>query len=93
MRRVPGETHLADHLTKGKTWRELDASVRCVGGRMKVIKSSTYMVTKGIGWKGRSGFTVYSEVQRCAREQSNTLQYRFDEVSGARGKSDAASEW
>ena len=40
MRRVPGEHHLADHLTKGKSWREIDDSIREVGGRMRVSQGN-----------------------------------------------------
>ena len=35
MRRVPGTLNLADHLTKGKTWREVEQLVKKVGCRME----------------------------------------------------------
>ena len=43
MRSVPGEQHLADHMTKGKSWREIDGLTR--GGR----------ATQGTNASGRSG--------------------------------------
>ena len=36
MRRVPGEHNLADHLTKAKSWHEIDKMIRGVAGRREV---------------------------------------------------------
>ena len=36
MKRVLGEQHLAEHLTQGKSWSEIDEFIRGVGGHMKV---------------------------------------------------------
>ena len=36
MRRIPGEQHLADHLTKGKAWHQIEMLIRGVGEIMKV---------------------------------------------------------
>ena len=36
MRRIPGEQHLADHLTKGKAWHQIEMLIRGVAGIMKV---------------------------------------------------------
>ena len=36
MRRIPGEQNLADHLTKGKAWYQIETLIRGVGGFMKV---------------------------------------------------------
>ena len=51
-RRVPGEVHLADHFTNGKSWREIDDLIRGVGGRMQVREGN-----KGNehGWKKWQG--------------------------------------
>ena len=40
MRRVPREQNLADHLTNGKSWREIDDLIRGVGARMKVSQGN-----------------------------------------------------
>ena len=40
MRRVPREQNLADHLTKGKSLREIDDFIRGVGGRMQVSQDN-----------------------------------------------------
>ena len=47
-----GKHHLVDHLTKGKSWREIDDFIRGVGGRMKVSEGN-----KGNehGWKRWQG--------------------------------------
>ena len=36
MRRIPGEQNLADHLTKGKAWYQIESLIRGVGGIMKM---------------------------------------------------------
>ena len=36
MRRIPGEHNLADHLTKGKAWHQIETLIRGVGGIMKM---------------------------------------------------------
>ena len=36
MRRIPGEQNLADHLTKGKAWHQIEKLIRGVGGIMKM---------------------------------------------------------
>ena len=36
MRRIPGEQNLADHLTKGKAWHQIETLIRGVGGIMKM---------------------------------------------------------
>ena len=36
MRRIRGEQNLADHLTMGKPWHEIEALIRGVGGIMKM---------------------------------------------------------
>ena len=36
MRRIPGERNLADHLTKGKAWHQIEMLIRGVGGIMKM---------------------------------------------------------
>ena len=36
MRRIPGEQNLADHLTKGKAWHQIEMLIRGVGGIMKM---------------------------------------------------------
>ena len=91
IRRVPGTLDLSDHLTKGKTWREIDELVRGVGGIMKVIKSGKDDGSKGAGWRGISEFAVDSEVR--AAQGSEATQYSFSQISGAPcGMSDAASE-
>ena len=36
MKRIPGEQNLADHLTKGKAWHQIEMLIRGVGGIMKV---------------------------------------------------------
>ena len=53
MRLVPGEQHLADHLTKGKSWRKFDDSIRRAGGRMKV--SHCHQGNEHGGRSGREG--------------------------------------
>ena len=35
MRRIPGEQNLADHLTKGEAWHQIEMLIRGVGGIMK----------------------------------------------------------
>ena len=45
MRRVPGELNLADHLTKGKTWWEVEELVGKVGGR--IVASGRAVRTRG----------------------------------------------
>ena len=36
MRRIPGEQTLADHLTKGKAWYQIETLIRGVRGIMKM---------------------------------------------------------
>ena len=36
MRRIPGEQNLADHLTKGKAWYQIETLIRGVGRVMKM---------------------------------------------------------
>ena len=61
MRRVAEEQHLADHWTKGKSWREVDDFIRGVGGRMQVSQ-----VNKGNehGWKEWQALTAQPRTER-----------------------------
>ena len=63
LRRVPRDLNLADHLTKCKTWREMEELVRGVGGRMKVIKSGKDVGSKGAGRKVKSQFSGDSGIR------------------------------
>ena len=53
VRRVPGEQNLADHLTKGKSWREIHDSMRVVGGRMQVSQGNKGNEHGWKQWQGR----------------------------------------
>ena len=91
MRRVLGGLNLADHVTKGKTWREIDELMRGVGGRLKVIQSGKSVGNDGAGWRGSSEFTVDSEFQ--VAQGSEAAQCSCSQVSVAPcGRSDGASE-
>ena len=49
IRRVPGEQHVADLLTYGISWRQMNALIRRIGGRKRVSQ------TEGTKKSGRSG--------------------------------------
>ena len=40
IRRAPGEQHLADQLTEGTSWREIDNLIRQVRGRMQLSQGN-----------------------------------------------------
>ena len=52
MRRIPGEQNLADYLTKGKAWYQMETLIRGVGGIMKV-NGDTERSNERKRWQGR----------------------------------------
>ena len=68
------EHDLADHVTKSKTWREIDEPLRVVGARMKVIKSGKDVGSKGARWNGKSQFSL--------KERSSTVVGQTQDQSG-----------
>ena len=53
IKRVPGGQNLPDHLTKGKTWCEINELIRGVGRRMTVSDSDKGNEHKGKKWQHR----------------------------------------
>ena len=73
MRRIPGEQNLADHLTKGKAWHQIEMLIRGVGGIMKV-NGNTERSNERMKWQGDEKPWVVCVVKDVS------AQWKFSEV-------------
>ena len=84
MRRASGELNLADDLTKGKTWCEIDWLVRGVGDGKKVIgAASSLSILKPTCAGERCSFRQISGAP-CGRSDVASERYRQQQRRQAR---------
>ena len=75
MRRIPGEQNLADHLTKGKAWYQIETLIRGVGGIMKMCAVSAGSSAKGVH-RGRHQRESAGSSYRAAAAERKRQQRR-----------------